>query len=79
MTLEEAVEILNWHQHRGHSRWSLWTPGRRLDQTLVVGPDRHEDALDPFEALAIAERYQRGKTVSTTLAELGLLPNNCKK
>jgi hypothetical protein len=55
MTLEEAVEILNDRRHHGHSGWYI-CPGAREDHSLVLGKDQYE-GFNPFEAVAIAEKY----------------------
>ena len=56
VTLAEAATVLNEHKHRGHSRWHVY--GNTPRGTYLVGEDRF-DCLEPFEALAIAEKYLR--------------------
>lgn len=58
MTVEEACEILNRHRHElskdpkdGFDRWYV-------NGDFVRGPDRY-DCHSHFEAIAIAEKYQR--------------------
>jgi hypothetical protein len=54
MTLEEAVVILNERRHHGHSNWYI-SVGYQNDN-LVFGKDEYE-FFEPFEAVAIAEKY----------------------
>jgi hypothetical protein len=55
MTIDDAIKILNEHRHRyadgSESGWYRRDP-------FIEGPDRY-DALSFFEAIAIAEKYQR--------------------
>ena len=55
--LARAVSTLNAHSHRGHSSWRPWVEGCP-DGPLVIGPDEYE-WFTAFEALAIAEKYER--------------------
>lgn len=54
MTLEQAIAILNASKHRLCSRWQ----SDDGNPPFVVGIDRY-DWLEPFEAVAIAEKYLR--------------------
>lgn len=63
MTLKEAVDILNRHQHRGGSDWSI--PDDRVaggESVRVVGSEIDPRNLTAFEAIAIAEKYAAGDT-----------------
>lgn len=51
MTAEQAVEILNRHEHHGHAKW--YARGE-----FVSGPDQYEN-FNHFEAIAIAEKLDR--------------------
>jgi hypothetical protein len=53
-TLEDAVKILNERRHHGHSNWYVCGQG---DDALVRGEDQYE-VFEPFEAIAIAEKYK---------------------
>jgi hypothetical protein len=59
MELEEAVEILNAHKHRGFADWQILDQGDW--QVVTLWRDVHTDPiqLDAFEAIAIAEKYER--------------------
>lgn len=57
MTVDRATEVLNGKQHRsadGKSERDQW----RVNGEFVYGPDRY-DSFDHFEAIAIAEKYER--------------------
>lgn len=54
MTLEDAVEVLNERQHRHYSLWTILS-GDGKDKIVA----RHRDGFNEFEAIAIAEKYQR--------------------
>jgi hypothetical protein len=57
MTIERAVEILNERKHHEHSEWYARGPeGQPGD--IVSGPDQYEN-FEAFEAIAIAEKYER--------------------
>jgi len=65
MTLDEAIKILNERGHRKANADDRWdNPWDRAfldlpdDEQIVQGPDRY-DNLEAFEAIAIAEKYQR--------------------
>ena len=53
MTLEQAVEILNREKHQGHSEW--------VAEGDYATDDPCDDpvAFNTFEAVAIAEKYER--------------------
>ena len=53
--LQDAVKILNERRHHGHSGWCLF--GESDDNWLVRGKDQYE-FFEPFEAIAIAEKYE---------------------
>jgi hypothetical protein len=58
MNLEEALEVLNRRRHRGSDRWHV-VRGLR---TINVTPSRDAPSpawLNEFEAIAIAEKYER--------------------
>lgn len=59
MTIERAVEILNERKHRDFSKWYVYhvVPGT----TRATPQDCHDpyNMLDEFEAIAIAEKYER--------------------
>lgn len=59
MTLDRAIETLNQNCHRIEGA-GLNFPGPywHLLNGLVCGPDQY-DFLQPFEAIAIAEKYER--------------------
>jgi hypothetical protein len=52
MTLDEAVKVLNGRRHDGYDRW------RANEDGFVEGHDPYH-VLSPFEAVAVAEKYQR--------------------
>jgi hypothetical protein len=54
MTLEAAVRILNREKHHGHSNWYI--SGELPSDSIVLGKDQYE-FFEPFEAIAIAEKY----------------------
>ncbi|APW62031.1 hypothetical protein BSF38_03563 [Paludisphaera borealis] len=56
MTLGMAVQVLNQRRHHGHSDWYVSGDGDDDAKALVLGRDRYE-FFEPFEALAIAEKY----------------------
>jgi hypothetical protein len=60
LTLEQAVIVLNDRRHHGHSCWYI--SGGTPKECFVLGRDQYE-FFEPFEAMAIAEKYarQRGK------------------
>jgi hypothetical protein len=58
MTLAEAVAVLNERRHRDCGKWCIVIEG---DCRTIQGEDRYDD-LDEFEAIAIAEKYQREAT-----------------
>ena len=65
MTLEEATAVLNDRCHHGHSGWYLsggfnQVDGKQRDDRVVYGIDQYE-IFEPFEAIAIAEKYVREK------------------
>jgi hypothetical protein len=70
VTLEEAVAILNARKHRGHSSW--YVSGSVSSDAMVFGKDQYE-TFEPFEAIAIAEKYQS----ELTKPSLGL-PRSCQ-
>lgn len=70
MTLDRAIEILNERKHRGHSEWERDQITGDPESLCVTGPDPHSDLLTPFEAVAIAEKYERDVEVSTTWRDL---------
>lgn len=45
--------ILNERKHGGYKKWAVAFSG------LIQSPDDDEVAFTPFEAIAIAEKYQR--------------------
>jgi len=58
MNLEEALEVLSRHRHRGSDRWQV-VRGLR---TVNVAPSHDTPSpawLSEFEAVAIAEKYER--------------------
>lgn len=62
MTLQEAVEILKRHRHRGGDDWLI--AGVRVtgaEPVRVVGR-KTVDNFTAFEAIAIAEKYAAGDT-----------------
>ena len=56
MTIDEAVAILNERRHHGHQGW--YVSGPPGEHQLVFGEDRYE-WFEPFEVVAIAEKYVR--------------------
>ena len=60
MTIDEAVAILNRENHRHYTAWEL---DRYPDCGVVAGSDPHTEWLTEFEAVAIAEKYLRGRTL----------------
>lgn len=76
MTIKEAVEILNKHNHRGTSgrgldRWII--PDMKLsgDEPFRVVSDKLAYSLTAFEAIAIAEKYAAGDTPESVTQEVG--------
>lgn len=60
MTLPEAVEILNREQHRGYNQWEVGTyAGTLIDDPPFARGSAYYDHLSAFEAIAIAEVYER--------------------
>lgn len=63
MTLEEAVEILNRHNHYASAPWRIAVRDSVLDIRAVVGTliDSQPDAIirNEYEAIAIAEALRR--------------------
>jgi hypothetical protein len=57
LTLEEAVEVLNEHSHRGSTTWFVW-PSREGWAQSVGNNTSRDDLLESFEVLAIAARYR---------------------
>ena len=55
VTLEQAVAILKDRRHHGHSKWYI--SGNSRADSVVYGKDQYE-CFEPFEAIAIAEKYQ---------------------
>jgi len=57
VTVDEAVKVLNNHKHDDNSKWYLdGKPGAPVH--YVRGEGQYE-AFSEFEAIAIAEKYQR--------------------
>lgn len=59
MTIERAAEILSQHKHRGLGGWGcLGVPtGKEFVSNIYM--DYTQFSLLPFEAIAIAEKYER--------------------
>jgi hypothetical protein len=56
LTLEEAVDVLNRHEHNGTSHWHI----RRFHSgPLVCGEIHLDNEFSEFEAIAIAQAYLR--------------------
>jgi hypothetical protein len=55
MTLKQAVAILNAQRHHAHSDWYISEDD--TENCIVFGKDQY-DFFEPFEAIAIAEKYQ---------------------
>lgn len=64
MTLKQAIEILNREKHREWDGWDL-NGDPSIPATFVRGGDRY-DWLEQFEAIAIAEKYEREKPAEPT-------------
>lgn len=62
MTLERAVEILNERAHHGTDSWHIVSngPSRWVQHYGSNNCSTNGDVLRPFEAVAVAEKYQRG-------------------
>ena len=58
MTAQEAVEILNREKHRGTTWETFVSDGEVACVRDVDGADYY---LEPFEVIAIAEKYEREK------------------
>ncbi|MBA3240047.1 MAG: hypothetical protein H0T60_02325 [Acidobacteria bacterium] len=58
MNLEEALEVLNRHRHRGSDNWHV-VPGLRNVNVTPSRPTLSPSWLSEFEAIAIAEKYVR--------------------
>lgn len=54
MTLEEAVEVLNRERHLDEDRWNVLDGG-------AFGNYNKGDFFTAFEAIAIAEKYERDR------------------
>jgi hypothetical protein len=67
MELGEAVRILNDRRHRGCDGW--YVDGDGSGEQHVRGEDEY-DCFEPFEAVAIAEKYA-GKSEPTAVHGLG--------
>ena len=57
--LKRAIQILNERKHRGYDRW-------RLHDKVIQGRNQY-DALDEFEVIAIAQRYEMIITPSESI------------
>ena len=55
MTITVAVEILNRERHRDRADWCVGGGG---PDAIVMSGERY-DWLEPFEAIAVAEKYER--------------------
>lgn len=63
LTLEQAVGVLNERRHQGFAAWQVMTNG----DVGIGEPDEYLDyEFDPFEAIAVAEKYLRD---AATVAE----------
>lgn len=63
MTLKEAVDTLNTHQHRGASDWSISDDRVEGGESVrVVCTEMDPLNLTAFEAIAIADKYAAGNT-----------------
>lgn len=60
LTLEAAVAVLNEFKHGGIDNWSLRQYTSNPRSITVIGPNDRDDWFDPFEAIAIAEKYLAG-------------------
>ena len=58
MTLEKALEVLNLHRHRGSDRWHV-VKGLRTVNVRPTADTPSPAWLSEFEAIAIAEKYER--------------------
>jgi hypothetical protein len=67
MTLEEATNILNTHRHRGHAEW--YVSPDSAGNCIVLGKYQYE-VFEPFEAIAIAEKYVFGLRASPPMLRL---------
>jgi hypothetical protein len=64
MTLEQAVEALNRERHQDYAEWEEGMITLDPMQQSVYGPDGprgYPEHLNAFEAIAIAEKYERDK------------------
>ncbi len=56
MTIEEAVKVLNERRHNGDAKWS---EAPQKGDPIVQSGDMPELFFTEFEAIAIAEKYER--------------------
>lgn len=66
--LERAVEILNERRHRGWDDWSISRPRHGGEPYAVQHDGSLSDYFEPFEAIAIAGKYEG--TIDRLTAEL---------
>lgn len=59
MDLARAVEVLNERRHRGQSDWHIWGPIAGQPPLACTNLGHEYFELQGFEAIAIAERYER--------------------
>ena len=69
MTLEQAVAVLNRERHDGRGNWEVWTSrssGMKARANAEGSGGRSSLAIDftlnPYEAIAIAEKYERERS-----------------
>lgn len=65
MTLEQAVEILNRERHNNSDGWFLDSRSRLVED----GGFSSDDMFSEFEAIAIAEKYERQRVQREREAE----------
>lgn len=59
MTLEQAIKILNNHKHNEREDWLIGEYYFTGEFATTEGPKGKDFYLSPFEAIAIAEKYER--------------------
>ncbi len=65
MTIEQAVAVLNANNHRRSSNPDAWYVVYNAEGRATARKDYWGASLEEFEAIAIAEKYQREATTPT--------------